>query len=100
MTEQSKAVNEMSSTTRNVSKQIRLIIGSSSEHAAASTALMGSLAEIRQLTDRNARGLKETVQATGRVTGQLVDLISTVDGLDGNAAAAKKGRNKKKGKKR
>src|ERR1051325_11667362 len=100
MTEQARAIKEMSDGARAVGKQINLITRANLEHSAASVTILNGLSDIRQITDRNAQGVKDTLRATDGLLERAQALNLVMDGLNNNGQAGKKNRNKKKSKKR
>jgi methyl-accepting chemotaxis protein len=81
---------------RNISRQIGLITRANREHSGAAASVLGSLTEIRQITDRNLQGSKETARSAGDLLERAVSLNELMDGLQKNGRAAKKSKNKKK----
>jgi methyl-accepting chemotaxis protein len=99
MVEQSRSIRDMSSGAQNVARQINLITLANREHSRASAAVLNGLSDIRQITERNARGVKDTQRATGSLLDRAQALTAIVEGLTGNGRAGKKARNKRKDKK-
>ncbi len=58
--EQARTMREMIAAAQNTAKQIKLITNANLEHSTVSGSLLRSVAEIRQITDRNASGVKQT----------------------------------------
>ena len=103
MAEQSRAIKEMSDGARNVGKQINLITQANREHSTVSVALLKGLSDIKQITERNAQGVKDTMRGTESLVERARALDSIIDGLTNNGLknnerAGKKSRNKKKAK--
>ena len=96
MAEQSRAVRDVAEAARSISKQIGLITRANREHSAAAVGLLNGLTEVRQVTERNAQGVKETLRSTGGLLERAESLNVIIDGLQSNGRAAKKSKNKKK----
>ena len=79
--EQSRAVHEMASAAQNTTKQIKLITHANRQHSTASSRVLDQLGAIRQITDRTARGVKET-------RGGTADLLRHAEALTATLAAA------------
>jgi methyl-accepting chemotaxis protein len=78
--EQSRAMRDMSTAAANTTKQIKLITHANREHSQVSDTLLGQLTEVRRVTDRNIRGVKDTQTSTAdllRHAGALRDLIES-----------------------
>ena len=73
MQEQSRAMREMTGAANNTAKQIKLITAANREHSTASAAILAALADIRQVTERNAQGVQETLSGATR----LLNLTAT-----------------------
>ena len=68
MTEQARAIKEMTVAARDVAKQIGLIARSNREHMNLSAGIAGSLGEAQRVTQRNGQGAQETLRhATGLI---------------------------------
>jgi methyl-accepting chemotaxis protein len=74
--EQSRAVKDVHGTAQKTAKQIALITRASAGHADGSTRLLSQLRDIRAITERNARAVKET-------RGGTADLLRHADALAG-----------------
>jgi methyl-accepting chemotaxis protein len=98
MSEQARAVKDMLGAAKEVAKQIGLITRSNREHLTASTAILDSLTDIRQITERNTRGVEDTLRGTEALAGQAQRLNGIMDSV-GNGFGGKKARKKKKSKK-
>jgi methyl-accepting chemotaxis protein len=69
----------MASATSNTTKKIKLISGANREHVLASQALLNDLAEVRRVTDRNARGVQQTRTYTADLLRQAEVLNALVE---------------------
>ena len=65
--EQALTMRDMISAAQNTAKQIKLIAKANVDHSTVSTSLVRSVGEIRQITDRNAEGMKQTRGGTADV---------------------------------
>ena len=80
-----------------------LITQANREHSTGSAALLKGLSDIKQITERNAQGVKDTLRGTeslierARMLDSIMDSLSN-NGLKSNGRAGKKARNKKKAK--
>jgi methyl-accepting chemotaxis protein len=103
MIEQTRAIKEMSDGARNIGKQINSITRANREHSTASVGLLNNLSSIKQITERNAQGVRDTLRGTeglierARTLDSIIDSLSNSD-LKDNGRAGKKSRNKKKAK--
>jgi len=77
--EQARAMRSMTTDAQNTAKQIKLISAANIEHSASAAALLGSVAEIRQITDRNAAGVKQTRGGTDDLRRRAQALAALVD---------------------
>ncbi len=64
--EQSRAMKDMTTAVASTAREIKLISHANREHSTVAGTLLGEVAEIRKITDRNARGVKETRVSTAR----------------------------------
>jgi methyl-accepting chemotaxis protein len=99
MTEQTRAIKELTDGARNISKQIGLITRSNRERATASTAILSGLADIRQIADRNATGVKDAIRGADALAERAQSLDSIMGDLSVNGRSGKKAKNKKKSRK-
>ena len=58
--EQSRAMKDMTTAVASTTREIKLISHANREHSTVAGTLLGEVGEIRKITDRNARGVKET----------------------------------------
>jgi methyl-accepting chemotaxis protein len=79
LTDQTKAMRDMLSFAQGMAKQIKLISTANVEHSSAASALLTSVSEIRQITDRNAAGVKQTRGGTDDLLRRAQALITLVD---------------------
>jgi methyl-accepting chemotaxis protein len=77
--EQSRAMRDMSGSASNTAKQIKLITHANREHSQVSGALVAELAEVRRITDRNARTVKETKSSTAALLDHADALNNIVE---------------------
>jgi methyl-accepting chemotaxis protein len=66
----------MVSATQNTARQMKMITHANREHSGVAGRLLDQLREVRQITDRNAREVKET-------KGSAVDLLRHAEELSG-----------------
>jgi methyl-accepting chemotaxis protein len=77
--EQSRAMRDMSAAVTNTAKQIKLITHANREHSQVSGTLLTGLADVRKVTDRNARGVQQTRQNTADLLRHAEALNEIVD---------------------
>jgi hypothetical protein len=58
--DQARAMRSMTTDVQSTAKQIKLMAKANVEHSSVAAALLGTVSEIRQITDRNAAGVKQT----------------------------------------
>ncbi|HUK92195.1 MAG TPA: methyl-accepting chemotaxis protein, partial [Blastocatellia bacterium] len=98
MSEQARSVKDMTSAARNVAKRVGLITRANQDHVTASSTIMTSLGEIREITERNAQGVKETIRGAATLADRAQTLNVIMDRAAINGRPAKKARSKKKSK--
>ena len=76
--EQARTMRDMISGAQSTAKQIKLITKANVEHSTVSQALLRSVDEIRQITNRNADGVKETRGGTADVLRRAQGLMAMV----------------------
>jgi methyl-accepting chemotaxis protein len=76
--EQAGTMKEMTAASQNTSKQIKLISQANQEHSTVSASLLTALGEIRQITDRNASGVKKTRGGTDDLVRRAAALTALV----------------------
>jgi methyl-accepting chemotaxis protein len=79
--EQSQAMREITSSSENVSKQMKLIVGANREHSAGAESVLQMLGAIRQITDRNREGVTLTTVETAGPQEQAVQISALIDDL-------------------
>jgi methyl-accepting chemotaxis protein len=79
MAEQARAVQDMNTATRSIAKQVATIRTSNLEHSGISAELLAGLESIREIADRNAQGVQQTLEATAKLTAQAQALTAIVD---------------------
>ena len=72
-------MREMTAAAQNTSKQIKLITNANKEHSTVSGSLLTALGEIRQITERNASGVKRTRGGTDDLLRRAQALAALVD---------------------
>jgi methyl-accepting chemotaxis protein len=77
--DQARAMRAMTNEAQNTAKQIKSISKANTEHSAAAAALLVSVGEIRQITDRNAAGVKQTRGGTDDLRRRAQALVALVD---------------------
>jgi methyl-accepting chemotaxis protein len=79
--EQSRGLKDMASATQNTAKHIKLITHANRDHSSTAAGLLEQLREVRQLIDRNAREVNQTL-------GGATDLVRHAEELSGLVAHA------------
>ena len=77
--EQARTMKDMTGAANTTLKQIKLITHANREHSTVSASLMTSLAELRQIADRNAGGVKRTRGGTDDLLRRANALIALVE---------------------
>jgi methyl-accepting chemotaxis protein len=77
--EQLRTMREMTTAAQSTAKQVKLITKANVEHSTVSSTLLRSVSEIRQITDRNATGVKETRGGTDDLLRRAQALTALVD---------------------
>jgi len=72
-------MRSMTGDSQNVAKQIKLMAKANVEHSAAAASLLVSVGEIRQITDRNAAGVKQTRGGTDDLRRRAQALAALVE---------------------
>jgi hypothetical protein len=102
MREQSRTVHEMSVGVGSVSKEAMRVTNSNRDHLEAAERVRGAVGELRQITSRNAEGVKATLTSTSglakraRELGEIMDSM-VVGGLTANGNATGKSKDAKAG---
>ena len=91
MSEQARAARDMIAATQNISKEIGLITRSNRQHLDSSEQVLGTLTEIRQITERNAQGVNATLSGTARLTEHARQLVGIMDNISAVEASANGG---------
>ena len=74
--DQARAMRDMASAAQNTSKQIKLISTSNAESSLVSGKLIASIGEVREITDRNIRGVRQTKGSSADLLRRAQDLAS------------------------
>jgi methyl-accepting chemotaxis protein len=82
--EQTRAVQDMTAATTNTARHMKAITHGNREHSDAAARLLGQLRDIRVITDRNARDVRET-------RGGTEELLRHATELSGLAASGRGG---------
>ena len=72
-------MRDMISAAQNTAKQIKLITKANIDHSTVSSSLLRSVGEIRQITDRNAEGVKQTRGGTADLLRRAQALIALTE---------------------
>jgi methyl-accepting chemotaxis protein len=76
--EQTRAVQDMTKATTNTAKHLKSITQANREHSESAARLLGQLREVRVITDRNARDVRETRGGTAELLRQATELSGLV----------------------
>jgi methyl-accepting chemotaxis protein len=77
--EQARTMKDMTGAAHNTLKQVKLITHANREHSTVSASLLTSLGEVRQITDRNASGVKRTRGGTDDLVRRANALVALVE---------------------
>jgi methyl-accepting chemotaxis protein len=77
--EQARAARDMTVATTNISKEIGLITRSNRQHLTSAKQVLGTLTDIRQITERNAQGVKATLSGTTNLIERAQQLAEIVN---------------------
>jgi methyl-accepting chemotaxis protein len=77
--DQARAMRAMTSDAQNTAKQIKLITKANLEHSTSASALLATVSEIRQITDRNSVGVKQTRGGTDDLRRRAQALAALVE---------------------
>ena len=77
--EQARTMRDMIAAAQSTAKQIKLITKANVEHSTVSDSLLRSVGEIRQITDRNATGVKQTRGGTEDLLRRAQALAALVE---------------------
>jgi methyl-accepting chemotaxis protein len=83
---------------RDIAKRIASITRANIDHSNTSTEFIATLNDIRQVSERNAAGVQETLRATGGLVNRAQTLNAIMDRAANNEFNGKKSKNKKKSK--
>ena len=87
MREQARTVHEMSIGVASVSKEALRITNSNRNHLEAAEKVRGAVRELREVTNRNANGVKETLLSTSGLADRARQLGDIMDSMvAGNGA--------------
>ena len=78
--EQARAARDMTAATTNISKEIGLITRANRQHLISAEQVLGTLADIRHITERNAQGVKATLSGTTNLIERARQLAEIVNG--------------------
>ncbi len=67
LAEQTRGLKDMTTATGNTAKQLKLITHANREHSVVAAHMLEQLRAVRQITDRNARDVKETRSNTAEL---------------------------------
>jgi methyl-accepting chemotaxis protein len=95
--EQSRAMKDMSDAAENTARQIKMITSANREHSTVSGGLLVTLKQIRDITDRNAHGVKETRGGTTDLLERAAALVSLTESHTGARQARGNGGSQHRG---
>jgi hypothetical protein len=84
--EQARAARDMTAATTSISKEVGLITRSNRQHLTSAEQVLGTLTDIRQVTERNAQGVKATLSGTTNLIERARQLAEVVNGPDAGQA--------------
>jgi hypothetical protein len=87
--EQARAARDMTTAAQSISKEIGLITRSNRQHVTSAEQVLGTLTDIRRITERNARGVEATLGGTANLIARAQQLAELV----GDAGAEGRGEN-------
>ena len=79
MTEQLRALKEMTTASENVARQVRVISAANREHSTAGNTILNHIAEVRRISDRNAAGAKETSASSEMLLRTAESLLNVIE---------------------
>jgi hypothetical protein len=88
MSEQARAARDMTAAIENVSKEVGRITLSNRQHLDSSEKILGTLTDIRQITERNAQGVNATLSGTTNLNERARQLVEIMDSMSTGDAAA------------
>jgi methyl-accepting chemotaxis protein len=74
LAEQTRGLKDMTTATENTAKQLKLITHANREHSTVAAHMLDQLRAVRQITDRNARDVKETRSGTAELIKHAEEL--------------------------
>ena len=77
--DQATTMRTMATDAQGMAKQVKMISRANVEHSSTASELMVSIGEIRQMTDRNAAGVKQTRGGTDDLRRRAQALAALVD---------------------
>jgi hypothetical protein len=84
--EQARAARDMTAATTSISKEVGLITRSNRQHLASAEQVLGTLTDIRHITERNAQGVKDTLSGTANLLARAQQLAEVVNGAGAGPA--------------
>jgi hypothetical protein len=84
--EQARAARDMTVATTSISKEVGLITRSNRQHLTSAEQVLTTLTDIRQVTERNAQGVKATLSGVTNLIARAQQLAEIVS--DSNAEQA------------
>jgi methyl-accepting chemotaxis protein len=76
---QARTMRDMITSAQSTAKQIKLITKANAEHSTVSAALLRSVGEVREITNRNATGVKQTRGGTDDLLRRAQALTAMVE---------------------
>jgi methyl-accepting chemotaxis protein len=95
MREQSRTAHEMSVGVANVSKEALRITNTNRNHLELADRVRGAVTDLREITTRNADGVKATLTSTSGLADRARELGEIMDGMVGGNGKAKSRRARK-----
>src|SRR5262249_19745690 len=89
MREQARTAHEMSVGVANVSKEAVRITNTNRNHLETADNIRGAVLELRQITTRNADGVKATLRSTSGLADRARQLGEIMDGMIGGNGTSK-----------
>jgi hypothetical protein len=87
MREQGRTSHEMSTAVGNVSKEALRVTNTNRNHLDSADRVRSAVTELRQITSRNADGVKETLTSTSGLAIRARELGEIMDSIVGDQAA-------------
>src|SRR5689334_21576977 len=98
MREQSRTAHEMTTAVTNVSKDALRVMNANRTHLDAADRIRNDVSELRQITNRNADGVKATLTSTSGLAArarQLGEIMDSMMGGNGNPQVTAKPRSRR-----